>query len=216
MTRFLQRWWAQRAKRERWLVAVVVICAVGAVVDVALLAPQRAESKKLTRDVDAAKTRLQQMQSLAAQQASDSESSLRKRRETLQERRNRALQVIADAQVDLIAPQEMTRQLEAILVRHPTLRIVGMSSSSPKPLVENAANQSTQPTSAAGAGIFQHGLEVQIEGPYLDLLGYLDALERAPYRIYWRELEMKVGAGGVPVTRLAFFTLSRESAWLRL
>ena len=69
---------------------------------------------------------------------------------------------------------------------------------------------------AGNAGIFQHGLEVQIEGPYLDLLGYLDALERAPYRLYWRELEIKVGTTGMPVTRLVFFTLSRESAWLRL
>jgi MSHA biogenesis protein MshJ len=84
---------------------------------------------------------------------------------------------------------------------------MGMNSSSPKPLVENAAGN---------AAIFQHGLEVQIEGPYLDLLGYLDALERAPYRLYWRELEIKVGTTGMPVTRLVFFTLSRESAWLRL
>jgi len=217
MKRLVQRWWSQRVPRERWLVIIVVVCAIAAGFELLLLAPQRAESKKLALAVESARTRLQQMQSLAAQQASDGESSLRQRRDQLQERRARALKVIADAQVDLIAPQEMTRQLEAILVRHPSLRVIGMSSSTPKPLVEGAASQpgtANQPGNAVG--IFQHGLEVQIEGPYLDLLGYLDALEHTPYRIYWRELEMKVGASGVPVTRLAFFTLSRESAWLRL
>ncbi len=210
MTRTLQRWWVQRAPRERWLAIVVALCSVVAALDIVVLAPQRAESKKLAREVEATQARLQQVQALAAQQAAESEGELRQRRASLQQRRARAMQVIGDAQVDLIAPQEMTRQLEAILVRHPTLRIMGMSSSSPKPLVENAAGNAT------GAGIFQHGLEMQVEGPYLDLLGYLDALERAPYRLYWRELEIKVGTTGMPVTRLVFFTLSRESAWLRL
>ena len=212
MKRLLQRWWAKRAPRERWLVMFVALCAVVAAFDVSVLAPQRAESKKLAHAAEVARTRLQEMQALAAQQANDGESALRQRRIALQERRNRAAQLIGEAHVDLIAPQEMTRQLEAILVRHPTLRVMGMHSNSPKPLVESAPGQ----TNGAGAGIFQHGLEVQIEGPYLDLLGYLDALEHAPYHIYWRELEMKVGATGVPVTRLVFFTLSRESAWLRL
>lgn len=209
MTRSLKRWWAQRAPRERVLSIVVGLCAIVAAVDVGVLAPQRAESKKLMREVDAAQNHLQQMQVLAAQQASTGESELRQRRIDLEQRRARAMQVIGEAQVDLIAPQEMTKQLQAILVRHPTLRIMGMNSSSPKPLVEQAG-------ASAGGGIFQHGLEVQIEGPYLDLLGYLEALERAPYRLYWRELEIKVGTTGLPVTRLAFFTLSRESAWLRL
>ena len=209
MTRSLQRWWAQRAPRERVLTIVVALCAVVATLDVGVLAPQRAESRKLVREVSAAQSHLQQMQMLAAQQASTGESELRQRRLNLEQRRARAMQVIGEAQVDLIAPQEMTKQLEAILVRHPTLRIMGMNSSSSKPLVEQAGT-------SASAGIFQHGLEVQIEGPYLDLLGYLQALERAPYRLYWRELEMKVGTTGLPVTRLVFFTLSRESAWLRL
>lgn len=210
MKRLLQRWWAKRAPRERWLVLVVVVCAGLALLDVTMLAPQRAESKKLATAADTATSRLQKLQSLATQQANAGESELRQRRITLDQRRERASKVIGDAQVDLIAPHEMTRQLEAILVRHPTLRFVALNSISPKPLVDNAAN------TVAVARIFQHGLEVQIEGPYLDLLGYLDALERAPYRIYWRELELKVGPNGQPSTRLVFFTLSRESAWLRL
>src|SRR5262249_8971123 len=141
MKRFPQRWWAQRAPRERWLVIVVVACAIAATFELLLLAPQRTESKKLALEVEAARKRLQQMQALATQQASDGERSVRQRRDILNERRERALKVIADAQVDLIAPQEMTRQLEAILVRHPTLHVVGMSSNTPKPLVESAAGQ---------------------------------------------------------------------------
>lgn len=211
MKRRLQRWWKQRLPRERLLVVVVALCAVGALLEASLLGPQRDVSTKLAREVDNARARLQQMQGVATQQVEDGESALRQRRISLQQRREKALKVIGEAQVDLIAPQEMTKQLQAILVRHPSLRFVTMNTVAPKPLVDNAGNKT-----AAAAGIFQHGLEVSIEGPYLDLLVYLEALERAPYKIYWRELELKLGPSGVPVTRLAFFTLSREAAWLRL
>lgn len=207
----LRRWWAQRAPRERWLALVVLVVAAAAGIENGLLAPRRAESNRLARELELNRTRLAQMQSLAAQQASAGESEVREKRLALQKRRAEAVHAIVEANVDLIAPQEMSRQLEAILVRHPTLRITGMTSSGPKPLVENAGA-----AKGAGAGVYQHGLEVQIEGPYLDLIGYLDALERAPYRLYWRELDLRVGVTGVPVTRLVFFTLSKETAWLRL
>lgn len=205
----LSGWWLRRAPRERWLVRAVLALLGAALLETVVLGPQRAATAGATREFEAARKHLQQMQELAAQQAGGSENRLRQRRAALQERRTRALQAIDAAQVDLIAPPEMTRQLEAILVRHPALRFVAMNSTGPKPLVE-------QSREGASGGVFQHGLEVQIEGPYLELLGYLEALERAPYRIYWRELDLRVGAAGLPVTRLVFFTLSRESTWLRL
>jgi hypothetical protein len=59
-------------------------------------------------------------------------------------------------------------------------------------------------------------MEVQVEARYLDLLDWLDALEKSPRRMYWRELELKTSPQGVPVTRIAFFTLSQEAAWLKL
>ncbi len=211
MTSAALRWWKQRSARERWLAAAVVLIGVGATVEVGLLAPLRAESERLSRSLVQSRARLQQLVALAAQQASAGEAELGKRRVSIEERRTRAIRTIVEANIDLITPTEMSRQLEAILVRQPTLRIVGMNASAPKPLVENTAGAKT-----AAAGVYQHGLEVQIEGPYLDLLGYLEALERAPYRLYWRELDLRVNASGLPVTRLVFFTLSKEAEWLRL
>jgi MSHA biogenesis protein MshJ len=210
MTNAALRWWKQRSARERGLAVAVLLIALGATVEVGLLAPVRAESERLSRNLVQSRTRLQQLVALAAQQASASETELGRRRAALEERRARAVRAIVDANVDLIAPTEMTRQLEAILVRHPTLRVVAMNASGPKPLVDNAGH------TKAAAGVYQHGLEVQLEGPYLDLLGYLEALERAPYRLYWRELDMHVSPTGLPVTRLVFFTLSKDPEWLRL
>jgi MSHA biogenesis protein MshJ len=204
----LRRWWAARQPRERSLAIAVAGLAIAALVETAVLGPQRDVSTRLARESDQAQQRLQQLQALAARQAGAGEEQVRHRRAALQERRARALRVIEQAQVDLIPPQEMSGQLEAILARHTRLRVVGLNSTGPKPVVDGG--------SGAAPGLFQHGLELQIEGPYLDLLAYLEALERAPHRIYWRELELRTGVDGTPVTRLVFFTLSREATWLRL
>jgi MSHA biogenesis protein MshJ len=211
MTHPVWHWWKQRTMRERLLATVVVLIAIGATIEIGLLAPLRVESARIARNLEQSRARLQHLLALASQQATAGETELARRRGELQERRTRAVRSIVEANIDLVAPTEMTRQLEAILVRHPALRVVGMNASGPKPLVESAGNMKS-----AAAGVYQHGLEVQIEGPYLDLLGYLEALERAPYRLYWRELDMRVTPNGVPVTRLVFFTLSKEAEWLRL
>jgi MSHA biogenesis protein MshJ len=206
----LARWWEQRTPRERALAIAVAVVAAAAAADSLLLAPQRAEVARLTRAADAAQLRLSKLQQAAERQASAGDAALRERRAALAARRARAEQALAQAQVDPIAPHDMGRQLQAILARHARLRIVGMTSTGGKPLVESGDGKT------APAGLFQHGLELTIEGPYLDLLAYLQALQRTPYRLYWRELDLRVGASGVPVTRLAFFTLSKEPAWLRL
>jgi len=67
-----------------------------------------------------------------------------------------------------------------------------------------------------GVGLYQHGMQVTVSGRYLDLIGYLQALEHAPYRVYWRQLDLKVDEKGMPVTRIDIFTLSRETTWLAL
>lgn len=206
----LHRWWQQRSTRERSLAVVVALVAIGSVIELGLFAPLRSESNKLVRNLEQSRARLSQLLALASQQATSGETELGRRRDALAQRKQRAAQAITAANVDLVSPTEMTRQLEAILVRHPTLRFVGMNATGPKPLIEGDG------TSKSSAGVYQHGVEVQIEGPYLDLLGYLEALERAPYRLYWRELDLRVNPNGLPVTRLVFFTLSKDAEWLRL
>jgi MSHA biogenesis protein MshJ len=223
----LSTWWDARAPRERWLAlgAALVIGAAG--VDTLLLAPQRAEQARVTRELVAARDRLAKLQELAARQSAADDDAQRAHAAALRARREQAERVIREAQIDLIAPREMGQQLATILARFPALRVVGVMSGAPKPFPPPPADANGNGTNANGAsnaalsaapsgGLYQHGLEVQIEGRYLDLLAYVEALERAPRRVYWRELEMKVNADGVPVTRLALFTLSKETTWLRL
>ncbi|MCX8003699.1 MAG: hypothetical protein N2688_01900 [Burkholderiaceae bacterium] len=203
------QWWQQRSPRERWLALTVAALAAAAALDALLLAPQREELRRLTRAEQAASQRLARLQQAAEQQARAGETALRERRAALEQRRAQALRTLEEARVDPIAPERMRQQLQSILAQHAGLRIVGMQATGARPLT----GEDGKP---APGGLYQHGLEVTVHGPYLDVLAYLQALERAPHRVYWRELELRVDASGVPTTRLSLFTLSREATWLRL
>lgn len=218
-------WLARRTLRERLLAAASVLVLVGFVFDATVAAPHRARDRALRAQIKAQEQAIAELQQRAQEQSAQNDQLLRERIDALAARRNHAEQVIRDAQVDLIAPQDMGRQLQALLARHPHLRVVAMSTQPPTPLGEaparaamaaTPASATASPTARPASGLYQHGVEVTVEGRYLDLLDWLQALENAPYRIYWRELDMQVNSAGVPVTRIALFTLSREAVWMRL
>lgn len=212
MTPALHRWWQRRSRRERWAAGLAVIVTLVVVLDSLFFAAQRQQARALDAELVAGKKELAQLQQLVAQHAQAGDARMQARIEALTQRRARAEDVIRSAQTDLVAPHQMPAQLARILDRHPRVRVVAANSVAPLPVLAGEVAGK----SAAIAGLFQHGMEVQVEARYLDLLDWLDALEQSPHRMYWRELELKIGPQGVPLTRIAFFTLSREAAWLKL
>jgi MSHA biogenesis protein MshJ len=206
--------WKRRSARERVLVVLALLALVVAALDTALLAPQRADRARALREATAARTQVRDLQALVTEQSREGDAQFAERSDALRLRRERAEQVIRAAQVDLIEPADMREQLAAILARFPQLKVVAVASTPPTPLGEAVgAGKDAAPVTT---GVFQHGLEVQIEGRYLDLIAYLEALETTPRRIYWRELDLTINPQGVPVTRIALFTLSKEPVWMRI
>jgi len=210
-------WWDRRKPRERLLMVGVAVLAVLMSVDTVVLKPIRIQIADSRLRLAAARTELTKLQQVVEERDRAGSEHLRARQVDLQARLAAAEAGIERAQVDLVAPQEMARQLSAILLRFPQLRVVGMVSEPPLPVDDNA-DKSKAPANAEArrSMLFEHGLEVTVEGKYLDLIGYLQQLERTPYKIYWRELDLKVNPEGTPVTKIRFFTLSRGPTWLTL
>lgn len=199
-------WWGRRRARERALAVGGALLALLAVVDAVTFAPQRMQAAALRKQVATGRQQAEQLQALAEQHAARGDAASRAHQAALAQRRRTAEAALLAAQTDLMKPQDMLRQLEAMLAAHPRLRVIGIRTQAPAPLGEAAGSEA----------LYQHGLELRVEGRYLDLLAWLEMLERAPHRLYWRDLDLKVGTDGVPVTRVALFTLSREATWLQL
>jgi MSHA biogenesis protein MshJ len=211
----LTEWWDRRKPRERFLAIAAAALAVLGGGYVLLLKPVRIQTAAAAQQLASARSELTQLQQVVEQRDRAGSDQLRAREADLQRRLALADSQIRRAQIDLVGPQDMARQLSAILQRFPQLRVVGIVTESPVP-VDQTTGEKAANAAASGSMLYEHGLELTVEGKYLDLLAYLEQLEHAPHKIYWRELDLKVNPQGVPLTRIRFFTLSQGPTWLAL
>jgi MSHA biogenesis protein MshJ len=214
----LVQWWGRRKPRQRWLVIGLVALASLFAFDTLLLKRVRIQIADAKLQLEGARSELDKLQQQVEERERFGSEHLRAREAELEGRLSAAESEIHKAQIDLVTPQEMGRQLSAILNRFPELRVVGLVSAPPVPVDDGLDQSGKTPVNleARRSALYEHGLELTLEGRYLDLIGYLEQLEHAPHQIYWRDLDMQVNGQGVPVTKIRFFTLSRGPTWLTL
>jgi MSHA biogenesis protein MshJ len=81
--------------------------------------------------------------------------------------------------------------------------------------VESLAGAATPGTPAPeDRGPFVHPVELVVEGDYLSVLAYLEALERLPWRMHWQRLELKAGVYPVNRVRIVIGALSLSRDWM--
>ena len=96
--------------------------------------------------------------------------------------------------------------LEAILARQQGLVLHSLSSLDPKPLpLEEKTGL---------APIYRHGLRIEVDGGYLDLLQFVQALERMPWAFIWEDMQIEVEEHPRSRLRLTLYTLSLGEGWL--
>ncbi len=64
--------------------------------------------------------------------------------------------------------------------------------------------------------LYRHGVEIVLQGSYLDMVNYMDALEALPTQLFWGKA--KLDAGQYPDSRLTLtlYTLSLDRKWMKL
>jgi MSHA biogenesis protein MshJ len=124
----------------------------------------------------------------------------------------------------LVPPESMGAVLEQLVGSEGRVRIVRLRNLPPAPLVEKGATQTPAPNAAVPATlspdgqegnrrVFKHGVQVVVEGPYLDLLAYVARLEKQPWQVYWGRTVLTADYPKARV-ELTLFTLSLDRAWL--
>lgn len=69
---------------------------------------------------------------------------------------------------------------------------------------------------AASGQFYRHGVEIELAGPYLDLLRYMERLERLPWRLQWSGIELKTTAYPEVVLRATLFAVSSSPTLIKL
>jgi len=107
---------------------------------------------------------------------------------------------IVDQLGALVEPAQAAELLEQVLTRHRGLRITSLRASA-EPLDQLAGD------AGASGKLGRYQLELVLEGGYLDLMRYLQALESMPWKFFWQTVDFQVSEYPHAVSRLQLYTL---------
>lgn len=119
-------------------------------------------------------------------------------------------------QKQLVPPDQVTSLLEGVLNRERGLALVSLR----KLPVQRFQTGGAVAAKAEGKGaagdrsIYQHSFEIEVEGSYAELHGYLTRLEKLPWQLFWGRATLDAGKHPRLKLTLTVHTLSLNKIWL--
>lgn len=200
--------------RERALVMLGAVMVLFLAWDWLLMSGTSARSKAVSAEIEVIQQRTAQLnQSVTAavqQRGSDPNAALE---QTLSDVRARIETLNASLGANagrVIPPQEMAGVLEEVLRRQGRLELVSVRSLPRVALFEQ------NPDGAADlpGAVYRHGLEMEVEGRYLDVLAYLKTLESLPWQFFWDTVALESTEYPSNRVRIRVYSLNLEEGWL--
>ena len=125
----------------------------------------------------------------------------------------------------LVPPERVPQLLQSVLAQHRGLQLVSLQTLPPAPLLvpkteeKPPAGAAAKPVPAPapvekGTNIHKHGLEIRMAGSYLDLLAYVEELERLPQKLLWGRMSLSTAAWPRSELTLTVYTLSLDPTWM--
>ena len=213
------------ALRERGLIFVAVLIVLYVVAVNVVFEPMRAEQSRLDSQLKSKHDQIaaleKQIQAARGGRLDDPDAAKRARLAALQEQMKSLDATFARTTANLVSPKEMARLVEQVLARNHGLQVVKVESLRPAPLGEPAAAKpgETKPAAATPefqARIYKHGLRIEMKGTYLDMLNYLQALERLPWKVFWGQVALETETYPVSKLTLVIYTLSTGEGWIAM
>lgn len=243
-----------RSLRDRILILIAGLAVVGAVSYMALLAGTLDRKEKLRRSIVAKENEVAQIRAQiesAKKGQEDPDAASKQRIAQLHRLMEETNAGVAKKRDRLVAPERIPQLLEDMIARQKELQLVSLVTIPVQSLIERksaddddgsrkVAKPDTRTPEAKAAeskparrddgprGIFRHGVKITLRGDYLELRGYLAALEKLPVQLFWKDLEVKVvdaastGKDGTPnpagtaEMTVTLFTVSFDKIWLQV
>jgi MSHA biogenesis protein MshJ len=204
--------------RERALVALAILGAAIFVWDNLFMDPLRSQRMVLNSELSSASA-----EGFVAQSAdlSDPRQVNLQRAAQLQTQMQTLDAQITSTASGFVSAEKMVQVLNDVLDRQGRLELVSIrnlpvvSLAPPRP-ADPSAEMPAEPAADAGLGLppYVHPIELVIDGQYADVVEYLEALEKLPYKFRWTSLELVTAGYPRNRVRIVLSTLSLDSTWL--
>jgi MSHA biogenesis protein MshJ len=212
-TEGLKRWrqWrrmhAARTLSERRLLVVAGVALTWFLLDQALVTPGYQSFKTASTRFKAADTNLRNQQVETARFGADlaaMENQLKgevSRMRLVVAQQNKDLE---ELQHGLVPAREMREVLDGLFSRHAQVRLVSVKTLS----VDEArkAGMSVQDL----PGLYLHGLDVTLQGSFVDLLAWLEAAEELPRKLLWSGMQLQSDEQKGLMLTVRMFTVSPD------
>ena len=208
--------------RERWLIAVAVLGGMVLIAYSLLIEPALQRSQLADRNVAEHRAQISSLQAqMAALQspAQNPDEIARAEVDDLQRQLGKIAGRLETMESSLVPAQHMSGLLEDMIGRRTGLHLLSLKTLPVAPLLDKKVGaEESEAAKSAGkpinAGLFKHGVEIRLEGSYLELVAYLERLEQTKRKLLWSKLALSADRHPRLVLTLTVFTLSLDRAWL--
>ncbi|HJV83166.1 MSHA biogenesis protein MshJ [Noviherbaspirillum sp.] len=239
----MKRYWQRLALkidaltlRERAIIFTMAALILIVLVNTILLDPQYARQKELSDRIKQEQSQIAsaqaEIQRKIAAQTVDPDSTTKIRLQQLKEQFRQMQTSLRGMQKGLVSPDRMSSLLEDILKRNGRLRLLSLKTlpvtsinDTPTATPEASATQSrdkadgkpaASPDKPVADAIYRHGVEIVVQGGYLDLLDYLSQLEAMPWQLFWGKAKLDSEDYPKAKLTLTLYTLSLDKKWLNI
>ena len=198
--------------RERALIFITLLVALYLLAVNVLFGPANAVKDRLQQQVSQKRQETQALEAqIQALLAAGDDSAKRNKIVTLQENLKTMDAELVRVTAGLVPPKEMARLIEQMLLKNHGLQVMKMESLPAKPLLEGGSD-----TGVTGTMVYKHGMQIELQGGYMDILRYLRTLEGLPWKVFWGKVSLKTEKYPDSRVSLLIYTLSTHEAWIGL
>lgn len=199
--------------RERGMLFLVIVAVLYMLAQLALFGPLEMQQKDALQRIGLLQKEIaafdEQTQAILRRQSVDPDA------DNLRQQQQLTAQIAAlDGQIGgavqgLIAPQQMARVLEEVILRQSGLTLLRIESLAAQPLIETPQGEPP-----LNAGIWRHGVRLEFKGDYQAALAYVRELQALPWTLYWDELEIAMDKYPQARITIVVHTLSLNEGWI--
>jgi len=210
--------------RERVLVLFAVVVGTALIFDALAIQPLEARRKRLTLQLTEARQNIKTADAILMTRdaIADPDAVKRSYRDALRKQLAEIDQSMQGLQRGLVPPERMAKLLEEMLSRGGGLQLVSLRTLPAQRFEAPGAAPAAKPGDKGARPapkdpertIYQHSVEITLQGSYVELHDYLAQLEKLPSQMFWGRIS--VNSEQYPRLRVTLIvqTLSLNKAWL--
>jgi MSHA biogenesis protein MshJ len=222
------------SKRERWLVFLAGLVAIGTLLNMLLISPVTTKQKTLASEIAQSQTQMatlgEQLNLLKQNPQLDADTQNGQKIAQLTKDIQQQRRALTGMQHDLISPESMPEMLGGLLQKNTGIRLLAMKTlpserillkdnngvATDKPAGAEASTEAGDHADNGQAAIYKHGVELTIAGQYFDLMRYVQALEHLPMRVMWSKADFRAKEFPQSELTITVYTLSLDKTWLSI